>query len=318
MPMEMAQCARDKLQASAREIWSSIRSFDASARKEGDDAPQSTASAPTMSLERIEHMLKVMFGSCATGMPHSSPEAEPAPSTRPVERRSRSARSRDFMTGEHVYAQLFMDDQARATRAVNGLRERAASSPRSRRRKEQVPLSTTAGFAAGSPVPVALPTAKAVDASDDFSFDDGISAISASTLEEMARIHDHKTTFYSKSKLKVDHSIIMVETISHPHSNRSGSEEPIPSLVKASTDPLKFTRGRSNGTTGTKSTKSSHGSEFANTWKEEERKYWDCVVQQDQRAEKNSAMTRHTTQVFNSKARRRSRGSVSVSAVQPH
>lgn len=316
MPLEMAQ-ARDKLQASAREIWSSIRSFDDVARKRDGESTQPTESANVMSLERIESVFKVMFGSCTTGgVPQASPEEDPTDSTKPFERRSRSVRSRDFVSGEHVYAQLFIDDQkVRATRAVDGLRERAASSPRARsasRLREPLPTRRS--------LPAALPTTKAVDISSDFSFDDGISAISAHTLDEMARIHDHKTTVYSKNTITPNRTS-QVETITYHGSNRRNPGASIgnrPTSTKVTSTPLKFTRGRSSGTLGskgTKSTKSSHDSEFASVWKKEERKYWDDVVQQQDKSKKTNALMGTPKQACSKNGRRRSRcGSLSVSS----
>lgn len=292
MPLDMAQCAREKLQASARDFWSSIRSFDdASKRREGDSS-QATENAATMSLERIESIFKLMFGSCTTGaVPQASPETDPnLHNHNNVQRRSRSS---NFVSGEHVYAQLFMDDQARATRAVDGLRERAASSPRSQPNGRFIPTTPNEQALKVSPPP----TSRDLDISNDLSFDDGISAISAHTLEEMARIHDHKSNFYSKSNF----STSQVETISYPRRN------PAPSTTtKVIASPLNLTRGRSTGTIGTKgtkSTKSSQDSEFASVWKKEEAKYWDDVVQQD----KKSFAMNGDTKKSSKKGRRRSR-----------
>jgi hypothetical protein len=311
----MAQCAREKLQASARDFWSSIRSFDDAAKKHADDSTQPTENAAVMSLERIENVLKIMFNSCTTGaVPETTPENEPTSSAKDFEKRSRSSRSRDFVSGEHVYAQLFMDDQARATRAVDGLRERAASSPRSRasaRLKQSTPSPQVSN---NGP-----PTSRDLDISNDLSFDDGISAISAHTLEEMARIHDHKSTFYSQNKL-ADKSISKVETISYTKRNPVVSpSQAQPASTKVISPPVKFTRGRSSGTTGsksTKSTRSSQDSEFASVWKKEERKYWDDVVQQDKKSFAMSVSSSSKLSSLSKKGRRRSRcgGSLSVSS----
>ena len=350
IPLELAQCARDKLQASASVIWSSIRSFDEtnnnntsskqqqSSNDESDSTPQTTTAENTaaMSLEKIENVLKVMFGSCTAGMPQRNPSsAEPAPTTVPCERRSRS---RDFVAnkdmGEHVYEQLFMDDQARATRAVEGLRAKSSSTPTSKSPSPQfssyfgAPLASTP---IGHNVPVAAAplTTKAIDVSGDFDFDDGISAISNHTLEEMARVHEHRqslsptkrTTSSSKSR-----GGAIVENISYPLPSRSRQRapttprsppvHPMPSSIMA---PVKFSRGPSHGTAGTKSSKgtkstsSTHDShsEFASVWRKEEAKYWDDVVEKEKKSSNSFAMSASRRSA--TKSRRRSRcGSHSV------
>jgi hypothetical protein len=300
--LEMAQSARDKLHASAREIWSSIRSLDESSRGEmvdGGRSPKSEGSM-SMSFEKIESVLKVMFASCTTGVPPHN-QQEPTPTPLACER-SRSASSREFLAtkdiGEHVYAQLFMDDQTRASKAVDGLRlKAAASSPRSKSssRASHSPQPKTSPVHS---VPDAPPSTRAVDISA-LSFDDGISAISAHTLDEMARVHDHTSDFYNQSEVARQlSSSSKVEKISYSRSSRSScrGEQNVgspriprgPSIIT----PVKFTRGPSHGTHGsktthsskaTKSTTSTHDSGFASVWRNEERKYWDDVVQNDKK-----------------------------------
>lgn len=367
----MAQCAKDKLQASAHQIWSSIRSFDEtnpptsngeqqqqSTNGEGNSSAQPTPAENTaaMSLEKIENVFKVMFGSCTAGipMPHRSPPSEPVPTTAAAGsmRRSRSSRSRDFVAardmGEHVYEQLFMDDQARATRAVEGLRAKSASTPSSKSPSRHfssyfgasnTPLNHSVPVAAASP-PLPLATS-GIDVNGDFDFDDGISAISNHTLEEMAMVHDHRqsvtpskrstaNTPSSKTKKTVDN-------ISHPLSTRSRTRaapsqhttivptsnttksqtprsplpvHPMPSMMT----PIKVSRGPSQVTVSTKtskctkstsSTQDSH-SEFASVWRKEEAKYWDNEVEKEKKTMRKG---RNST-----KSRRRSRsGSHSVS-----
>jgi hypothetical protein len=332
--LEMAQSARDKLHASAREIWSSIRSLDESSREDMVEgrSPKAEGSM-TMSFEKIESVLKVMFASCTTGIPpHNQQQQEPAETSLACER-SRSASSREFLAtkdiGEHVYAQLFMDDQTRANKAVDGLRQKAAaSSPRSKAssRASQSPQVKTSP---GHSVPAAPPSTRAVDISASLSFDDGISAISAHTLDEMARVHDHKSSFYNQNKVAQQFgSSDKVDKISHPRSSRSSwrGEQTVISpripQVPSIMTPVKFTRGPSHGTVGskatnaskaTKSTTSTHDSGFASVWRKEERRYWDNVAQQD----KKSAMSGSARHPVSKKSSRRRSQSISssVSAV---
>ncbi|CAB9505881.1 expressed unknown protein [Seminavis robusta] len=328
---EMAQSARDKLQASAREIWTSIRneSMDSS---NGQGQPSADGTM-TMSFEKIEAVLKAMFGSCTTGVPPNNNPQEPTTCALPCEqKRSRSTgtgtRSRDFVSSEHVYAQLFEDDQAKASRAVNGLRERAAStSPRSKfsnqfRDFPKTKSTPTPGRLTPAPPPPP-PSTRAVNISADLSFDDGISAISANTLEEMAKVHE----FRNQTRLTSKHAISNVEDISYKHANRSrqNSESKVisPRQVQSIMAPVKFTRGPSMGThtsratrssKGTKSTSSTQDSEFASVWRKEERKYWDDVVAQNKVIQPLSGPGRHPATKKSSRRRSQS-GSYSTKDV---
>jgi len=345
MPLEIAQCARDKLHASAREIWSSIRSLDdlannstkTSTLDDEGDSPKSKESAASMSLEKLNDVFKVMFGSCTTGMPDKSPSLDTAPSgpTPSFDKRPRSSEylsSKDI--GEHVYEQLFMDDHARAAQAVDSLRQRVASSPQSRAHQCPQPHNDT--YLSGSPpnasiptnllaVPLgAPPTTQAVDIKNNFSFDDGISAISAHTLDEMARVHDKSNTNLTSRNALASYRKHMeiTEDVSHPILSRCRGNEEISSRNPSGSSimsPLKFSRGRSYGTHGSKATKSSKStkstnstqdSEFANVWRKEEMKYWDDVVEEDR---KTHALTGASSKQSR-RSRRRSRcGSSSVS-----
>jgi hypothetical protein len=248
IPLEMAACARDKIQASARDLWASIRNLDELARKpatEDSDSPTSEGAA-SASLEKIESVFKILFGSCT------------APPSPPPPPRTTSLRSGEFISqkdiGDHVYAQLFMDDQARATRVVDGLREqetrqKAESSPKSPSKQSLNPFPVSSPPRKNGPPVLGIqrPTTKAVDVGDDLSFDDDISAISAHTLEEMARVHEHKTMTQSKCGFSSQRHA-NVEEISYPlssRSRRSGGDTPrdqnLPP-VPAIMSPLIFSR----------------------------------------------------------------------------
>lgn len=328
IPLEIAQSAKEKLQASAQEIWSSIRSFDdvnKKPSKDGSAGPDNGEGAATMSLEKISSVLGVMFGSCTTGMPHKAPGLDEP--TQTLDQPAKRQRSREFVStkdiGEQVYAQLFVDDQERASRAVEGLRVKAALSPNGRSpSKTNLEPTCSPPNPAGQKTPDMPPTTTAVDVSDDFSFDDGISAISSHTLEEMAKVYDHKASISQQHKTKHFRRANNVQKISYPTSSRPQRSPkspskfpPLPSIMA----PLKFSRGQSHGTHASKATKSSKGtkstnstqdSEFASVWRKEERKYWDDVVEEDK---KNS--TTHGTRKLSSKSRRRSKcGSHAVSS----
>jgi len=219
-----------------------------------------------------------------------------------LERRCRSSRSRDFVSsrniGEHVYEQLFMDEQARATRAVEGLRAKSSSTSTSRSHQFSAYFGTPmASTPIGHQVPVSAvtPTTKDIDVSEGFDFDDGISAISNHTLEELARLHDQRQSLppTKNSKSTNGGRADVVETISYPSRHRLPTPPSPPSKsVPTIMTPVKFSRGPSHCSKGTKSTSSTQDShsEFASVWRKEEAKYWDNVVESERKKGSRSSL----------------------------
>jgi len=146
--------------------------------------------------------------------------------------------------GEHIYAQLFFDDQIRAARAVkksagfsNAPQEAAAnqpqqpqnlgvrpdvpkpfpaSSPTAMRVLQVVPMvpqQHQQQVVPPPPPPAALPlSTQELDISANLTFDDSISAISAHTLEAMAQTNNSNTPT----------SVTMVEKVQHQRQLESG------------------------------------------------------------------------------------------------
>lgn len=342
-PLSIAVSAtKDKLQASAQDIWSSIRSIDLDeiARKPLDTETPKSVSA---SLERIENVFKVMFGSCSNGGGVDSPAAA-EPSSQPYEDnlQSSSFRRSEFISqkdlGDHVYAQLFMDDQRRATRAVDGLRDQlknGEATPTCKFSSQQFlhPFPVSSPTRRGrqsiqenlysNATPPAPLTSRDILIAEDFSFDDGISAISAHTLEEIARVQNEKEKSPNKNGF-FNRPVEVMEDITYPLSSRSrrsgGSsarDQTLPPVAPVIT-PVKLARGRSSGTLASKATRSSRctrstnstqETDFAHVWHKQEQKYWEDVVEQDK---KNGNHCMIGTGKL--KTRRRSRcGSYSVS-----
>lgn len=220
----MASAARDKLQASARELMKNWEDYAKKPRSKGNSDQGA-----------IETALRAIFSSCTSGADQTvidSPEqlvlnddSDSIPSSPEVEKcsrqgsrltqRSQSATAIDREApppppakndlSEHIYAQLFYDDQLRAAKAVNTLRADSKNAPTTPQSAnvaltrhitpthhnnsnnnafpKPFPASTPARLVAGTNTPV---TPAEFNIQATLTFDDSISAISAHTLEAMA------------------------------------------------------------------------------------------------------------------------------------
>jgi len=210
-----------------------------------------------------------------------------APSTRsPPTLKPPPPSQRDF--GEHIYAQLFHDDNSRARKAVASLRtEPDINEPPLGRRQPLTPAAAPM-YSYPKPFPMSSPPRTSAVPSQELTlpsnltFDDSISAISAHTLEAMAhhapRIRsdltfsskDSSTLFPPQSSL---HSFPRVQ--SH-ESNRSGL----------------ISKGGSQKSKTTHTTESS-GTSFE-IWQAQEKEYWNDVVMQEERQKKPDNKSPHS------------------------
>ena len=195
-------------------------------------------------------------------------------------RERRQARS-DY--GEHIYAQLFMDDQKRAAQAVHTLRESAVS------RAPPAATPVTPGTPKKTVFPISSPPRKteppkiAPLSSDHLhipttlTFDDGISAISQHTLEAMEdRVNRTRSTDSSLwSSLK------------------ESKTPPLPPIAHTPS-PLTMSRVRSAQSKASRQSRTSHttqtsdSSSFHNMWQKEEQRFWNTQVEQDSRKSRKS------------------------------
>ena len=192
---------------------------------------------------------------------------------RPEARERRQSRA-DY--GEHIYAQLFMDDQKRAAQAVSSLRETA------------VARSPPAGTSSPSPravFPVSSPPRNKSKitplASDDIhipqtlTFDDAISAISQHTLEamedRMKRTRSTDSSLWSSLKESKTPPLAPQRAVS-------------PAMPRVRSTQSKGSRlSRTSHTTST-----SDSSSFQKVWQKEEQKFWSTQVEQDSRRSRKS------------------------------
>jgi hypothetical protein len=304
---EMANSAREKVQG----MWTSLRSMT---DEEGSSLSKlkKAAMGPDGLLESNvqstwENMMKTMFGSCTTGIPH-----EP---TTPTSDSSRSSKSRSCEPSEPLspsrekeeffYSQFRAKDHSRAEReqAVSAMRERVQATPKTPERKKpslSKPFPVSSPARKEHPVPPILvreiappPTNRSQsEIAGGISFDDGISCLSAHTLDEMARQDDVR----KGRRVGTVRSDLMsegFETIDTIHSKESSLFSPpfSPARINENDDkfgaPIDLTRGNSRNTysskksNGTKSTRSSQTTEFENAWRQDEQIYWQDVVEQD-------------------------------------
>ena len=229
-------------------------------------------------------------GSESVSSRSSSRESSKSPKDRP--RRERRQARADY--GEHIYAQLFMDDQKRAQQAVSSLRESAvARAPPAATPAPQATTKTTTAVAAAaapvnsSPFPVSSPPrteAKIAPLSSNElhiprtpTFDDGISAISQHTLEAMEeRFNRTRSTDSSLwSSLKES------KTPPLPTPTRSSPNTVMPRVRSAQSKASR--QSRTSHTTHTSDTSS-----FQNLWQQEEQRYWSNQVEQDSRKSRKS------------------------------
>jgi hypothetical protein len=202
---------------------------------------------------------------------------------------------------------------------VNNLREKAEqreTSPSNRK----VTVSMR-------PFPVSSPTRKTITAKNEVpylvheappndanlgaaaTFDDGISAISAHTLEELDRQHKLK----NPHRFKTVNSDLTQEVGAEPTVQNAISKESslFPSTAQSETEerdsigePISFSRGRSNQTLGSKKTIQSQSSEstnFEDVWRQEEQKYWEETVEKDEKKGVRKGSVHHINLMMNAR-----------------
>ena len=379
-PLAMASSARDRLQASARELFKNLEEAFMSpggGSREGEGLPpedghSSTAEDQPLAVAPWEAALRTVFSACTTGAEQNtvsepderSKEGASSSSLARSSAGSKKPRRRAVGTptgnvpplattttttarnpvvssvpppqhrqdmGEHIYAQLFFDDQLRAARAVqnnsggtfptSGGETPQQLTLQSHQKVSPSPLS--------SPFPVSSPqlrlqptlmaspppaiTATELNISQNLTFDDSISAISAHTLEAMAHNHHHHpptiatTSTPNLGKQRSGDSTLfppasLLEDATSPHGSRKTPALPgaaqatlgaSPSPFFASPEsggnsggkptPLSLYRSHSNNSRHSKnshSTRTTESSSF-DQWQQEDAKYWAREAQRD-------------------------------------
>ena len=363
-PSSMAQSAKNTIQASASQVWSSIRNLDIESMKRQGISP-TNVDGVQQHVTSIENVMRTLFSSCTTGggaavasgmedtMKFTTAAMQSPPS---VTDGSVSFRRRDdpeeaarnlcpsAVREEAVYERLFIDSKLRAEEAVYHLREQLEQKKEEwASTQKQTPLSAShhekkiGGSERGGPIPKPFPVSnpssskakreisipsKVTDNSGpsnahrsspegvssssplhtnmNMSFDDGISEISAATLQEMAKMYEADETLLHRvySDITQDPAEPRSENWKKSHDAAVNAASPQRSCGGSSfhkTNALNFTRtrtGRSHGTLSThrskgarsmatKSTLSTQTTDFANAFRRDEQKYWQDVVKED-------------------------------------
>mmetsp|Transcript_11910 Transcript_11910/g.16905 ORF Transcript_11910/g.16905 Transcript_11910/m.16905 type:complete len:380 (-) Transcript_11910:25-1164(-) len=275
--------ARDKFQG----MWYSIRSA-VSNPDEGNsnslNPPKSLSQLTDAAPATIDKVLTTMFGSCTTIIPEDDDPDEKQPSLKTSSTQSHSPKKPKTRKAFEVDTV-----RNRATQVVNSLRGGNAANEHHHQRQSQGHQKQLGPFKVTTPTrsPPPPPPSDRNNFSPEetipeiehgeHSFDDGISAISAYTLEEMVKQEElRKNNLIARNRSGESFEKIM-------EGNMSGESSLMTRLKIISEDdggdrlgvaPSPFVRARS---TATKSTKSSH--EFETVWKKDEEQYWHDEVE---------------------------------------
>jgi hypothetical protein len=303
----MTASAREKLQG----VWSSLRSINT---EEMESRVASLAKWTPRSADEgnpLESMMRTMFGSCTGGADDmTKPETS--------RRSSRSSNEQNSPSS---------DDRARANHAVQSLREKAeqreaSPSKRISSMRKPFPMSSPQHKTIVNPYlnqEVAPPIPNLASRAD--TFDDGISAISAHTLEELERQNQLKnphplTTV--KSDLTQDDGLEKINpTVSKGSSTLfPGSEEERRDCIGAATSPFPLNRtswgSRGAGQNRSFQTVSTHSTDFEKMFTQNEEEYWKDTVQKDEIGSKvRKGSVRQLHMIMKERYRSRSGDSVS-------
>lgn len=306
--------------ANLQRVWSSLRSINVDGEDNVDSARNSmlgkwTPRSSSSDNDKegggtLENVVRSMFGSCvAMGGDQDEPSLTEDVPVRPRERSKSRGRRRSSSAGvraQQAVYNLLEKAEERETSPSQRKPSVSRTSPR-KQVKQEVPYLV---HEVGPPPPPPNAPHLATDAT----FDDGISAISAHTLEELDRQH----------KLKKPHDF---NTVQSDLTQEQGFETSLNKTVSNEsaeerdriTSPIDMSRERSNTTWGTNGTRrtyqsmSTESTDFEKVWRQEEQKYWQDAVEKD---EKRTPMRRggsfRRLDIANSRVRSRSREQVSL------
>ncbi|CAJ1936233.1 unnamed protein product [Cylindrotheca closterium] len=252
----------NNIQASATQFWSSMTNLRSSEVEKEEAGVQSTA----------ESVLRVMFGACTTG---SRDAGEPDfDSMTPSQFKKHISSSSDGNSPEMLYPKD-------VSQAVEHLQEKQSSSRRSSSSSMKIPGL----FPMSSPSKTTTTTTTKIQSTngpvfenvipENATFDDGISAISAHTLEDMALAYSAMDGISRiRSDLTQDPNLKVEESWKQTVVRNGGTLAPH-SLSR---------EGRSTNTRHscqTKSTASTQSEEFVSVFRRNEQDYWNELVKED-------------------------------------
>ena len=318
-------------------------------------SPESPADEPSGEQTSLESVIRVMFGACTGG---DIPDARKTSKRDVGSETSSRSREKSKTTCDPVspnpsqedamYSQLCKDEQFRAEEAVSHLREQMelrkeerspqrqspphskatksvhkffpASSPGSPKKEREI---TVPNIVRDSPSPPKKRTNKKPHAPQNLSFDDGISVISAQTLDEMARMYEVDATLLNRVHSDVTQDYVDTGVENWHGTAYRNADMPSPRHGAAKMSPLRLARnGRSGASRGTrsfatKSTLSTQTTEFISVFRKNEQNYWqDVADEQDDPASTAKDGMNHET-IVKARQMRRSKDADLVSYMKP-
>jgi hypothetical protein len=255
----------NQIQASANQLWSTMTTHRS--EKEGQGGVQATA----------ESMMRVMFGACTSG---SAAADQDLHIVSPSNSRERSNSTCEPADPDTLYPKNYSEKQALS--AVEHLQEMRLSSPVKRTSSSsKVPGIFPASFPAQKTLSEqsGAPIMESINPRLN-SFDDGISSISAHTLEEMALAYEALDVLDGfsriRSDLTQDPKLKIEESWKQTVTSRGDT------VREPGMSPLRLRRGgrstNSRYSTQTKSTASTQTQDFASAFQRDEQQYWNEIV----------------------------------------
>jgi hypothetical protein len=332
--------ARDRFQTSAQQLFKNLEEALGTSSRKDLDGTSGNAADPDRggaALQPWETALRTMFSSCTSAAdqntvpdsgealsPRSSSNRKaPAAVVTPNEQKNKHGDGAHHSPivqvqggppqndlGEHIYAQLFFDDQIRAAKAVSGAGRGEGDGIRTASHAVVSPAGATkqASHAPPSPFPLstqasrimlsstfgAVPTAAELDLTRTMTFDDSISAISAHTLEAMASanptvLQQHQPQQPQRARSGESATLFPPETLLQKQQHQHQAREPPAAAAAAATlgaapSPFALEHHRSPSSNSrlskySHSTRTTESSSFDH-WQQEDNKYWAEVAAQ--------------------------------------
>lgn len=261
----------------------------------------------------LESVIRVMFGSCTTGSAEAEPNGctNPEPVSKKEKHKIVPEPPSPTRPDESMYTKIFSDEQLRAEEAVSHLREQLQQQRRTdtsplRQAPEHSAKTVPRLFPVSSPqrrkdvaffkpestkkAEPALPTNAQKKVNENISFDDGISAISQHTLDDIAKMYEGENSFLQRVHSDITQDPAEPADESWKLTVRPTREASSPFRQRGAMGSFSLTRqGRSHGTShtkqsrATKSTMSTQTNEFASVFRKDEQKYWHDIVEEQEK-----------------------------------
>ena len=283
-------------------MWSAIRTMSTAWEDQNATGTQLTKWKKAVEVD-LETAYNTVFGKCTTGDSASVHTAAGQSYTQSRECERVVPASPSRVKEEYFYSQFLQDERQRAVQAVNHLQKTkphnsASTSTPDRSIPKPFPVSSpsnkvTNSFVVPSSVtqPISSSPVKAPVVSN-MSFDDGISAISAHTLDEMVRLSDvAKSQRLGPVRSDLTSEDFALGSMSHEESalfpvltpRREGPEttnhlSPHGLSKRRSFGTHASQRSKGNRSMQTKSTQSTQSSHFESLWRKDEQRYWENAV----------------------------------------